>query len=117
MNALKTRRLALASLAALPLLWPLSSGAQTTDWPTRPVTWVNPFAAGSAVDVVARIIANKMAANTAQGMNVDNKTGASGNIGTDFAARAKPDGYTLLLGSPGTMAITPFCSPSCPTMP
>jgi tripartite-type tricarboxylate transporter receptor subunit TctC len=41
-------------------------------------------------------------------MNVDNKTGASGNIGTDFAARAKPDGYTLLLGSPGTMAINPF---------
>jgi tripartite-type tricarboxylate transporter receptor subunit TctC len=60
------------------------------------------------VDVVARIIANKMAANTAKGMNVDNKTGASGNIGTDFAARAKPDGYTLLLGSPGTMAINPF---------
>jgi tripartite-type tricarboxylate transporter receptor subunit TctC len=58
--------------------------------------------------VVARIIANKVAANTAQGMNVDNKTGASGNIGTDFAARAKPDGYTLLLGSPGTMAINPF---------
>ena len=108
MTELKTRRLALASLVALPLFWPLSSGAQTTDWPTRPVTWVNPFAAGSAVDVVARIIANKMAVNTAQGMNVDNKTGASGNIGTDFAARAKPDGYTLLLGSPGTMAINPF---------
>ncbi len=82
--------------------------AQTADWPARPVTWVNPFAAGSAVDVVARIIAAKVAANTGQGMNVDNKTGASGNIGTDFAARARPDGHTLLLGSPGTMAINPW---------
>ena len=102
------RRLTLAALAALPLLAPLAALAQSTDWPSRPVTWVNPFAAGSAVDVVARIIAQKMAANTGQAMNVDNKTGASGNIGTDFAARAKPDGYTLLLGSPGTMAINPY---------
>ena len=84
------------------------AAAQTADWPSRPVTWVNPFAAGSAVDVVARIIAQKVAANTGQAMNVDNRTGASGNIGTDFAARAKPDGHTLLLGSPGTMAINPF---------
>lgn len=102
------RRLALAALASLPLLAPMASLAQGTAWPTRPVTWVNPFAAGSAVDVVARIVAQKMAANTGQGMNVDNKTGASGNIGTDFAARSKPDGYTLLLGSPGTMAINPY---------
>ncbi len=105
------RRLTLAAMsaaAALPLLAPLGAQAQSSDWPTRPVTWVNPFAAGSAVDVVARIIAAKMAANTGQGMNVDNKTGASGNIGTDFAARARPDGYTLLLGSPGTMAINPY---------
>jgi len=92
------------------VLLPLAAQAQSakTDWPTRPVTWVNPFTAGSAVDVVARIISQKVAANTGQGMNVDNKTGASGNIGTDFAARARPDGYTRLLGSPGTMAINPF---------
>lgn len=103
------RRLALASLAAIPfLLAPLGASAQGSDWPARPVTWVNPFAAGSAVDVVARIVAQKVAANTGQGMNVDNRTGASGNIGTDFAARAKADGYTLLLGSPGTMAINPW---------
>ena len=100
-------------LAALALLTALTltgapSWAQTAEWPTRTVTLVNPFAAGSAVDVVARIIAAKMAANSGQGIHVDNKTGASGNIGTDFAARARPDGYTLLLGSPGTMAINPW---------
>jgi tripartite-type tricarboxylate transporter receptor subunit TctC len=98
----------ISALCAALVLAPLAVQAQATDWPARPVTWINPFAAGSAVDVVGRIIAQKMAANTGQGMNVDNKTGASGNIGTDFAARAKPDGYTLLLGSPGTMAINPF---------
>ncbi len=102
------RRLTVAALATLPLFAPLGAQAQATDWPSRPVTWVNPFAAGSAVDVVARIIAQKMSANTGQGMLVDNKTGASGNIGTEFAARARPDGYTLLPWSPGTMAINPY---------
>lgn len=102
------RRIALAALASMAGLLPLAAQAQGQDWPNRPVTWVNPFAAGSAVDVVARIIAQKMAANTGQGMNIDNRTGASGNIGTEFAARAKPDGYTLLLGSPGTLAINPY---------
>ena len=86
----------------------IHSAAQAQDWPSRPVVMINPFAAGSSVDVVSRLIAQKMAANTGQGITVDNKTGASGNIGTDIAARAKPDGYTLLLGSPGTMAINPW---------
>ena len=110
-NAPTARRRTLARLLALPLVGAGLLGAPaawSADWPTRPVTWVNPFAAGSAVDVVARIIAQKVAANTGQGMNVDNKTGASGNIGTDFAARARPDGHTILLGSPGTMAINPY---------
>ena len=102
-----TRRLATATLAAA---WPLSALAQApaTDWPTRPVMLVNPFAAGSAVDVVARLVAAKMTQNLGQTVNIENRTGASGNIGTDYAARAKPDGYTLLLGSPGTMAINPW---------
>ena len=90
----------------LALIWP--AYAQNTDWPNRPVVLINPFSAGSSVDVVGRLIAQKIATNTGQGITVDNKTGASGNIGTDFAARAKPDGYTLLLGSPGTMAINPW---------
>ena len=96
----------LGALALTGLL--VHGGAQAQDWPTRPVVLINPFAAGSSVDVVGRLIAQKISANTGQAMTVDNKTGASGNIGTDFAARAKPDGYTLLLGSPGTMAINPW---------
>jgi tripartite-type tricarboxylate transporter receptor subunit TctC len=103
-----TRRLWCAGALALPLMLPVAAQAQSADWPTRPVTFVNPFAAGSAVDVVARLVAQKMATNTGVAMNVDNRTGASGNIGTQFAARATADGHTLLLGSPGTMAINPF---------
>jgi tripartite-type tricarboxylate transporter receptor subunit TctC len=78
------------------------------DWPARPVTLINPFAAASAVDVVARLVAQRMTQNTGKSFLVENRTGASGNIGTEAAAKAKPDGYTFLVGSPGTMAINPY---------
>jgi tripartite-type tricarboxylate transporter receptor subunit TctC len=79
-----------------------------SDWPARPVTLVNPFAAASAVDVVTRLVAQRMTQNTGKSFLVENRTGASGNIGTEAAAKAKPDGYTFLVGSPGSMAINPF---------
>jgi tripartite-type tricarboxylate transporter receptor subunit TctC len=82
--------------------------AAAQDWPTRPVTLVNPFAAASAVDVVARLVAQRMTQTLGRSFLVENRTGASGNIGTELVAKAKPDGYTFLLGSPGTMAINPF---------
>ena len=78
------------------------------DWPARPVTLINPFAAASAVDVVARLVAQQMTQNTGKSFLVENRTGASGNIGTEAAAKARPDGYTFLVGSPGTMAINPY---------
>jgi tripartite-type tricarboxylate transporter receptor subunit TctC len=79
-----------------------------TDWPAKPVTLVNPFAAASAVDVVTRLVAQRLAQNTGKSFLVENRTGASGNIGTEAVARAKPDGYTFLVGSPGSMAINPY---------
>jgi tripartite-type tricarboxylate transporter receptor subunit TctC len=78
------------------------------DWPARPVTLINPFAAASAVDVVTRLVAQQMSRNTGKSFLVENRTGASGNIGTEAAAKAKPDGYTFLVGSPGSMAINPY---------
>jgi len=78
------------------------------DWPSRPVVLINPFAAASAVDVVGRLVAQRMTQTLGRSFLVENRTGASGNIGTEYAARAKPDGYTFLLGSPGTMAINPY---------
>ena len=112
------RRTALAALGALGAGFATGSAAQPAgEWPGRPVTLINPFAAGSAVDVVARLVAQKLAANLGQPFNVENRTGASGNIGTEAAARAKPDGYTLLLGSPGTMAINPWLFQKLPYDP
>ena len=116
-----TRRAVLRAGAALPaaaLAAHLPAArAQATDWPVRPVMMINPFAAGSAVDVVARQLAQRMAQNLGQPFNVENRTGASGNIGTEAAARARPDGYTLLLGSPGTMAINPWLFAKLPYDP
>ena len=85
-----------------------TSSFSQTDWPSRPVTLINPFAAASAVDVVARLVAQRITQNTGKSFLVENRTGASGNIGTEAAAKAKPDGYTFLIGSPGSMAINPF---------
>jgi tripartite-type tricarboxylate transporter receptor subunit TctC len=84
------------------------------DWPSKPVVMINPFAAASAVDVVARLVAQRITQNTGRSFVVENRTGASGNIGTEAAARAKPDGYTFLVGSPGTMAINPHLFQNLP---
>ncbi len=99
-------RIALAALAIGALIAPAPS-ANAQQWPVRPVKLINPFSAGSAVDVVARTVAEQLSKNLDAQFIVDNRTGASGNIGTEIAARAKPDGDTFLLGSPGTMAINP----------
>jgi tripartite-type tricarboxylate transporter receptor subunit TctC len=93
-------------LVALLALQAAPAAAQ--DWPSRPVLMVNPFAAASAVDVVTRLVAQGLAQTTGKSFLVENKTGASGNIGTEFVAKAKADGYTFLVGSPGTMAINPY---------
>src|SRR5262245_55201129 len=93
-------------LAALLVLQIPPAAAQ--DWPSRPVLMVNPFAAASAVDVVTRLVAQGLTQNTGRSFLVENKTGASGNIGSEFVAKAKADGYTFLVGSPGTMAINPY---------
>jgi tripartite-type tricarboxylate transporter receptor subunit TctC len=106
------RRLAAVALGAVTLSWGGVVLAQ--DWPARPVRLINPFAAGSAVDVVARLIAARLSQNVNVQFIVENRTGASGNIGTEVAARARPDGETFLVGSPGTMAINPWLFKSLP---
>jgi len=97
-----------ALLAAAPALLAAPALAQPAAWPTRPVRFINPFTAGSAVDVVTRLIATDLAERLSAQVVVENRTGASGNIGTEAVARAAADGTTLLVGSPGTMGINPF---------
>jgi tripartite-type tricarboxylate transporter receptor subunit TctC len=97
-----------ALLAAAPALLAAPALAQPAPWPNRPVRFINPFTAGSAVDVVTRLIATDLAERLSAQVIVENRTGASGNIGTEAVARAPADGTTLLVGSPGTMGINPF---------
>src|SRR5215470_3706610 len=88
-------------IAALALA-PRAASAQ--DYPNRPITVIMPFAGGSASDVVARILLDRMSKTLGQPMIVENKPGAGGNAGTMTAARATPDGYTLVGGGSGPVA-------------
>src|SRR3954464_13710627 len=81
-----------------------SAGAEAQPYPSRPVTMVVPYAAGGAFDTVARIVAARMGELLGQSMIVENVTGAAGIIGVTRVINAKPDGYTVLLGTVGTHA-------------
>jgi tripartite-type tricarboxylate transporter receptor subunit TctC len=77
------------------------------DYPTRPITLIVPYPPGGGVDAMARIVGEKLSAALGQQVVVDNRGGGGGNIGTRAAAKAAPDGYTLLLGHTGTISINP----------
>jgi tripartite-type tricarboxylate transporter receptor subunit TctC len=85
--------------------------ANAQNYPTKPINMVVPFAPGGASDLVARIISPLLIKELGQQIIVDNRGGASGNIGVAYAARGAADGYTLLLGNIGTMAINPALFP------
>jgi len=83
--------------------------AQT--YPSRPITLVVPFPAGSTTDLVGRILADKLGDALGQRVVIDNRGGAGGVVGTESVARAEPDGYTLLMGTIGTHSINPYVYP------
>ena len=92
-------------LICLSLLLPAAAFGQA--YPNKPVRVIIPFAPGGASDFVGRIMQPKLGEELGQQVVIDNRAGAAGNIGVEVAARANPDGYTLLLGNIGTMAINP----------
>lgn len=108
------RRTALALLAAAPAA--LSARAQEK-YPSRPITLVVAYAAGGGTDAVARVFAARMSQVLGSQIIVDNKPGAGGNLGTEIVARAKPDGYTLLIGNQGPMVVNPHLFPNMPADP
>ena len=86
----------------------LFSKASAQSYPTRPITVISPFAPGSAGDNFARTISEGLSKKIATAVVVENKLGANGSVATATAARAKPDGYTLLFASKGTLVVNPL---------
>lgn len=110
-----TRYFPLALAITLGLMGASPSFAQS--YPSRLVTLVVPFPPGGGTDTGARIIAEQLSKRWGQTVVIDNKGGAAGQIGADLVAKAKPDGYTLLLGNIGTQAINPSLYPKMPYNP
>jgi tripartite-type tricarboxylate transporter receptor subunit TctC len=94
-----------AALALILAAVPHVVSAQ--DYPTRPITLIVPFPPGGSTTVMARNVADQMAASLGQSIVVDNRSGAGGTIGTRAGAKAAPDGYTILLGYTGTISSAP----------
>jgi tripartite-type tricarboxylate transporter receptor subunit TctC len=91
----------------------LPAGAQAP-WPSKAITYVVPFAPGGNTDTLARLIAQKLSAALGQPVVIENKPGAGGNIGSDFVAKAKPDGHTILGGTISSHAINASVYPKLP---
>ena len=100
-------RARLACLFFCLLLPPLAAAQQApaAAYPNKPITIIVGFSAGGTTDIVARLAAEELRKSLGQNVIVENKVGAGGNIGADLVAKARPDGYTLLMGSVGPLAV------------
>ena len=92
-----TTLFALLFAAAVPL--------QAQEWPAKPVRFVVPFAPGGTTDILARIVGENLTKSLGQPFPVENRAGAGGNLGAGFVAQSAPDGYTVLVSSPGPVVI------------
>lgn len=107
-----SRRAALSTVLAS-----LAARTFAADYPARPIRLVVPYAPGGGADGVARIVARRVSETIGQSIVIDNKGGAGSILGTDIVAKAEPDGYTLLLGQSGPIAINPAIYKSLPYDP
>jgi len=95
----------------------LTAPATAQPWPARPVRMIVPFVAGGATDVVARQLAAHLQQALGQSFIIENRTGANGNIGAEFVAKAPPDGYIILVADLGTFTSGPAVTPNLPFDP
>jgi tripartite-type tricarboxylate transporter receptor subunit TctC len=100
------------AIAILALLLPLSAAAQA--YPTKPIRWIAPFPPGGPVDLLARTVGQKLSEAWSQPVIVENRAGAAGNLGVEVAAKAAPDGYTLVIVPTGNIVVNPTLFPKLP---
>jgi tripartite-type tricarboxylate transporter receptor subunit TctC len=103
-----SRRSVLALLTGLAAAAALAPAHAQSNWPTRGLRIVVPFAPGGSTDIFARLIGERLAVSLGQPVVIENRPGAGGNIGADAVAKAPADGYTLLMATTGVMAINQF---------
>jgi tripartite-type tricarboxylate transporter receptor subunit TctC len=101
-----------AALALAAVLCGAVLPAAAQDYPTRPITLVVPFAPGGSTTIVARLVGDRLAEALGQQIVIDNRPGAGGTVGTRQVAKSAPDGYTIVLGYTGTLAIGPSLFPN-----
>lgn len=96
----------------------LAGGAMAqAAWPAHPIKWVVPYPPGGSTDMLARLLSQRLGERLGQPVVVENKAGAGGNVGTDYAAKQPADGYTIVMGNIGPIAINPALYPDLPYQP
>ncbi|MBY0440467.1 MAG: tripartite tricarboxylate transporter substrate binding protein [Burkholderiales bacterium] len=111
---MKTKSVLSMFAAAAALMVSMGVQAQAQAWPNKPIRLVIPFPPGNTTDIMARLMAPRMAERLGQPVIVENRPGASGMLGLDFVARSAPDGYTFAAGQGGNLAVLPHTSKSVP---
>ena len=113
-----TTQLHFSRRAGLCMALLFAAGAASAQaYPSRPIRLIVPFPAGGGTDIIAREVANKVSTTQGWTFVIDNKPGSGGNLGVDAAAKAAPDGYTLVLGQTSNLAINPTLYAKLPYNP
>lgn len=105
------------SLPALAVILAMAPALHAQQYPSKPIRIIIPFPAGDSLDTMSRLIAPKLTERLGQNIVVDNRSGAAGQLGLDLAARAAPDGYTLVGGQGGNLAVQPHTYKKLPYDP
>jgi len=111
------KRFALALAAGLACACSPGPAAAGAPWPSQPIKWIVPYPPGGSTDMLARLVSHKLGERLGQPVIVENKAGAGGNVGTDYAVKQPADGYTIVMGNIGPISINPALYPDLPYQP
>jgi tripartite-type tricarboxylate transporter receptor subunit TctC len=104
---MKLKAISIAVAAIASTAFATAHAATQDNYPSKPIRLVVPFTPGGSTDILARLVAKQITDSFGQQCIIDNRPGAGGTIGMEIAARAAPDGYTLVMGHIGTLAVNP----------